>query len=124
MNDAMINRLATEMHRACNRWHGGYATENDITRDFLSALTPADLASLVAEKCWQPIETVTPEDERFLATLPVHRADTKAFWYTEYHIIWLEYETGRIHEDAYQGWDLNDYEHWMRLPAAPAPGGE
>jgi len=123
MNDEMIKLMALILRE----WDGaamemGYYTEQ--AKFLISALTSADLEALVAEKCWLPIETLTPEDERVLATLPVHHADTKAFWYTEYHIIWLNDETGRIHEDSYQGWDLEDYEYWMRLPAAPAPGGE
>jgi len=123
MNDEMIKRIGEHVRIDLLTSRASYTFEN-VARIAISSLTPADLAALVAEKCWQPIETMTPEDGRVLATLPVHHAQTKEFWYTEYHVIWLEAETGELHEDAYQGWDLEDYEYWMPLPAAPAPGGE
>ena len=39
------------------------------------------------------------------------------------HIIWLEDETYEVHPDCYQGWDFEDYTHWMPLPEPPK-GGE
>ena len=49
MNDEMIKRLTAAMDQAHNSWHGSYASDEEITKDFLSALTPADFEALLPE---------------------------------------------------------------------------
>ena len=67
---------------------------------------------------WKPIETA-PDDDWFLAAIEVRHKNGGHWW--EYHVVWLDDETGDIHADCEQGWSITDYSHWMALPNAPYP---
>lgn len=70
---------------------------------------------------WQPIETAARDCTEFLAAVEVELTDGSSRW--DMHIISLDDETGEVRD--YQGWDADDYTHWMPLPPPPAPrGGE
>ncbi|MEN9936026.1 MAG: hypothetical protein RLZZ387_2605 [Chloroflexota bacterium] len=67
---------------------------------------------------WKPIGTA-PDDDWFLAAIEVRHKNGGHWW--EYHVVWLDDETGDIHTDCEQGWSITDYSHWMALPDAPYP---
>jgi len=68
---------------------------------------------------WQPIETAPRDGVPFIAKAYVNSAKSGAAW-EENHVIWCNDETGEIHNDCEQGWEVDDYSLWMPLPAPPA----
>ncbi len=56
-----------------------------------------------------------PLDEHLIATLTVRNSHGHKWW--EKHIILINGGTGEI--DDSQGWDREDYTHWMLAPADP-----
>ena len=90
-----------------------------------AARAEAELAEVRAEverlTKWRPIETA-PDDDRFIAAIEVHHKNGGHWW--EYHVVWLDDETGDIHTDCEQGWGISDYSHWLALPDAPYPLSE
>jgi hypothetical protein len=81
--------------------------------------TPVKSRALYAHPAqeWQAMATAPRDGTRVLAYLHVYRQGV--YSETDLHVIWCDDETRGIHGDAYQGWDWNDYEGWMPLPAAP-----
>ena len=67
---------------------------------------------------WRPIETA-PDDNWFLAAIEVRHRNGGHWW--EYHVVWLDDETGDIHTDCEHGWSISDYSHWIAVPDAPYP---
>ena len=66
---------------------------------------------------WRPIETA-PKDAPFLAAVRVSNNRTgTTYW--EQHVLLLDDETGSIHPEFQQGWELSDYSHWQPLPEPP-----
>lgn len=71
---------------------------------------------------WRLISEAPRDGTLFLACLKVgmwNRAQDTRTEYWETHIVWVDDETGEIDGDAYQGWSLEDYSHWMPLPPPP-----
>jgi hypothetical protein len=64
---------------------------------------------------WRPIESA-PTNEEILAAIEV-RNKLQKWW--EIHIISIDSETGEMAHGYYNGWDADDYLHWMPLPAPP-----
>jgi hypothetical protein len=67
---------------------------------------------------WRPIETA-PDDDWFLAAIEVRHKNGGHWW--EYHVVWLDDETGDIHTDCEQGWSISDYSRWIAVPDVPYP---
>jgi len=87
--------------------------------EFRIAVLPPYTAPSPSPSAWQPIETA-PRDEPILAAIEVqHNVSGDTWW--ERHIIWCDDETNAIHPDCEQGWEFDDYTHWMPLPSAPEP---
>jgi hypothetical protein len=69
---------------------------------------------------WQGIATAPRDGTPFIATLVVHNLSGQKWWET--HVIWADDETGEVASECEAGWSrVDDYSHWMPLPAPPAP---
>lgn len=64
---------------------------------------------------WRTIESA-PRGQRIIAAVYVHSEPTDE-WEWECHEVSFDDETGVV--EPYQGWDSNDYTHWMPLPEPP-----
>ena len=71
---------------------------------------------------WQPIESAPRDGTQFIATTMVSHIDGRRW--RETHLIWCDDETGEIHHDCEQGWQVDDYAYWQPLPAPPQANGE
>ena len=73
-------------------------------------------------KGWQPIETAPKDGTLILATIHIHCSDGTAAW--QRHAIYFDAERNITYTDGGDetGWDFDDYQYWMPLPAAPAEG--
>lgn len=82
-----------------------------------------DLNSTPSEQGWQAIET-RPDADIFVAAIKVRDNRSGAEWW-ERHLIALDDETGEIHADYDQGWQIADYEWWLpfKTPPLPPPSG-
>ena len=69
---------------------------------------------------WRDIATAPRDGTPILATVFVHLNGVPSHW--DRHVIYADAETGQIHSYADQGWDFDDYTHWMPLPSPPEPG--
>lgn len=63
---------------------------------------------------WRDIESAPRDGTEFLATTMVSHA-TGRRW-RETHLIWCDDETGQIHADCEQGWEVDDYQFWHPIP--------
>jgi hypothetical protein len=70
---------------------------------------------------WKPMETA-PRYGEFIATIEVIHRNISADPIRHFHVLALDDETGEIHADYHQGWDLEDYEAWHPVPAWPQGG--
>lgn len=68
---------------------------------------------------WLPIETC-PQEDIFIGAVSVRDNRTGATWW-ERHLIALDDETGQIHADYDNGWELADYQWWYPLETPPLP---
>lgn len=68
---------------------------------------------------WMPIETC-PQEDIFIGAVFVRDNRTGAQWW-ERHLLALDDETGDIHADFEQGWQLADYDWWHPLNLPPIP---
>lgn len=68
---------------------------------------------------WKSIESDPPpmDGTPFLATLMVRHVSGRRW--QESHVIWIDDETGDVHPDCYEGWELASYIHWMAIPSHP-----
>jgi hypothetical protein len=78
-------------------------------------------AAIAAMEGWRPIEEAPRDGTQFIAATEVCHLNGAKWW--ERHIVWIDDETDDIHPDAYQGWSLDDYSHFLSLPAPPQHGG-
>lgn len=77
-----------------------------------------DLPAGATDDPWYDIATAPRDGSPFLAAILVSNRVTKVSWW-EMHVLWCHDETGLLSDDAHQGWELEDYSHWTRLPAPP-----
>ena len=70
-------------------------------------------------KGWQPIETAPKDGALILAAIHIHCSDGTAAW--QRHAIYFDAERNITYTDGGDetGWDFDDYQYWMPLPAAP-----
>ena len=108
------------------------AGRDSLSRDLIRALTPADLAALVAEKCWQPIETA-PKDGTSILSRNDEYGIRETYWrfYGEGSPAKGLFDKGHGPSGAWNWSEPQNHwasswkpTHWMPLPAAPAPGGK
>ena len=73
-------------------------------------------------KGWQSIETAPKDGTLILAAIHIHCSDGTAAW--QRHAIYFDAERNITYTDGGDetGWDFDDYQYWMPLPAAPAEG--
>lgn len=68
---------------------------------------------------WQPIETAPRDGTSILGFIRMGGAS--GIGWHEYHVIYVDIETGEIADGCDSGWQLEDYSHWHALPDAPVP---
>ncbi|WP_333571353.1 hypothetical protein [Sphingomonas sp.] len=71
----------------------------------------------MGEMQWQPIEQAPTDGSPFIAAIEVHNLSGQRWW--EMHMVWIDDETGDIHQDAECGWSLSDYSHFHPAPEPP-----
>ena len=110
-------------HRAASPLKVDLAREGSLASAAI-VLRNLEAQGLVVSQGWQPIETAPRDGTPFIAKAYVSSTKTGAKW-EENHVIWCHDETGEIHSDCEQGWQVDDYSLWMPLPAPPiaAAGG-
>ena len=66
---------------------------------------------------WMPITTAPKDGTPFLAAISVKVNDEPRQW--QQHVIGYDAAYAEMNSHYETGWDLDDYSHWMPLPAAP-----
>lgn len=82
-------------------------------------MTPVDSNTRSDSVGWRSIESC-PQEDLFIGAVFVINNRTGASWW-ERHLLALDDETGDIHADYDQGWQLADYAYWHPLDLPPLP---
>jgi hypothetical protein len=107
---------------AQNDWSERKAAALESARSLIESGVSA-ASSAMGDDGWKPMDSA-PLSGEFLAAIEVRHGGGKGPILWHQHVLMIDDETGGVHHDYEQGWDLEDYAGWRPLLPSPAAASQ